>query len=218
MKSQTFEALTHRCPWFLSPFPEGFPYQTKQGCLQCASVRLIQDFCNLINLLHTFYFRESCVGKTKFIATSLGPFIHALAQFASTRAARYPTSGFKSSLSSATLNRFSVPKTWKMWKMHPEPEPTETYSSVKSVFPNVDCQTASSVFSLHTPACAMHVLRQAADAQLAFHPWHEEKAQAQELNANVGKIVIHQPCLSSDSCFAYRSWSQHDEEDEPGWT
>lgn len=156
-----------------------------------------------------FYFRESCVGKTKFIAASLGPFIHALAQFASTRAARYPTSGFKSSLSSATLNRFSVPKTWKTWKMHPEP--TETYSWVKSVFPNVDCQTASSVFSLHIPACAMHVLRQAADAQLAFHPWHEEKAQGP--NANVGKIVIHQPCLSSDSCFAYRSWSQHDEDE-----
>ena len=31
----------------------------------------------------------------------------------------------------------------------------------------------------------MHVLRQAADAQLAFHPWHEERAQAQGLNANV---------------------------------
>lgn len=186
MKSQTFEALTHRCPWFLSPFPEGFPYQTKQGCLQCASLRLIQDFRNLICYTHV-YFRESCVGKTKFIAASLGPFIHALAQFASTRAARYPTSGFKSSLSSATLNRFSVPKTWKTWKMHPEP--TETYSWVKSVFPNVDCQTASSVFSLHIPACAMHVLRQAADAQLAFHPWHEEKAQAQGLRGSMQMSV-----------------------------
>ena len=66
MKSQTFEALTHhRCPWFLSPSSEGFPYQTKQGCLQCASLRLIQDFCNLINLLHTFLLSWILCGKNE---------------------------------------------------------------------------------------------------------------------------------------------------------
>lgn len=195
-----------------SPFASLLKF-VKHDFVEHAHSRLLQPCrAQLATLMFTFV--NLLWEKQKFIATSIGPFTHAPAQFASTQAARYPTSGFKSSLISATLkNRFSVQAPFQLWekwhnvwqrewKMHPKP--TATYSSVNPVFPNL--------FSLHIPACAMHVLRQAADAQLACPPWQEGKAQAQRPNAN-GKIV-HQPCLSSDSCFAYRSWSQHDEQDE----